>query len=259
MLSSAHALKGFTIHGTDGEIGKVKDFYFDDHFWTVRYLVVETGDWLSDRRVLLSPYALKSVDTQKKYISVHLTKKQIENSPSHDRDKPVSRQFEEAHYVYYGWPVYWYGGFNWGGTPDMLPHLGAPAKNAKGGKALDAHLRSAEDLFGHHVVASDGEIGHVADLILDDRTWTIRYLVIDTRDWWPGKKVLISPQWIGEISWAQQAVTVTHTRGVIKKAPEYTKESLLTRNFEAALHMHYGLPGYWEALAESVQMDRARK
>ena len=107
MLNKAKTLKGYKLHSRDGEIGKVKEFYFDDQHWTIRYLVADTGNWLTGRQVLISPYALVTVNKEEKYIAIDLTKKQIEDSPSLDSDKPVSRQFEEAYYGYYRWPMYW--------------------------------------------------------------------------------------------------------------------------------------------------------
>jgi hypothetical protein len=98
---------------------------------------------------------------------------------------------------------------------------------------------------GYHIQAADGEIGHVEDFIIDDETWTIRYLRINTLNWWPGKKVLISPLWIQRVSWAESKVFVNLSREAIKKSPEYTEDFLLTRDYETALHQHYSRRGYW--------------
>ena len=117
MLIKAKALKGYRLHSLDGEIGKVEELYFDDRHWTIRYLVADTGNWLTGREVLVSPYALGDINTGKKDIAINLTKKQIEGSPSLETDKPVSRQFEEDYYSYYGWPLYWDGPYLWGAYP----------------------------------------------------------------------------------------------------------------------------------------------
>ena len=109
MLYKAKSLLDYKLESLEGEIGRVKEFYFDDHHWTIRYLVADTGNWLTGRQVLISPYALVAVDKEKQHITVDLTKKQIENSPSLDSDKPVSRQFEESYTGYFGWPIYWAG------------------------------------------------------------------------------------------------------------------------------------------------------
>ena len=188
MLSIAKTLKGYKLHGLDGEIGRVKEFYFDDRHWTIRYLVADTGNWLSDRQVLISPYALGAVNKEEQCIAIDLTKKQIENSPSLSSDKPVSRQFEEGYVEYYGWPVYWSGPYAWGPSPYMVRDPKKRREPTHGEKAWDPHLRSTHDVSGYHIQATDGEIGHVEDFIIDDETWAIRYLIVDTRNWWPGKR-----------------------------------------------------------------------
>ena len=252
MLYTARTLKGYTLHSLDGEIGKVKDFYFDDKHWTIRYLVADTGNWLTGRQVLISPHALGAVTDDAQHIVVDLTRKQIEDSPSLDSDKPVSRQFEMSYYEYYGWPMYWNGSYMWGAYPYPLHTLEIPRDANLGGKAWDPHLRSTHDVSGHHVQAEDGELGHVEDFIIDDTTWAIRYLIIDTRNWWPGKHVLVSPQWIERVSWSESKVFVNLPRQTIKMSPEYQEESLLTREYETGLHRHYNRRGYWveEPVAE---------
>ena len=245
MLNKAKTLKGYKLHSLDGEIGKVKEFYFDDHHWTIRYLVADTGNWLTGRQVLISPYAMAAVNKEEQCVTINLTKKQIEDSPSLNSDKPVSRQFEEAYYGYYGWPVYWGGPYMWGPYPYIIHDSGNLREPTKEEKTWDPNLRSTNDVSGHHIQAADGEIGHVDDFVIDDETWAIRYLIIDTRNWWPGKKVLISPQWIDRISWSESKVFVNLSRETIRQSPEYTDESLLTRDYETELHLHYNRQGYW--------------
>jgi uncharacterized protein YrrD len=225
-------------------LGAVKEFYFDDKHWTVRYLVADTGGWLSGRQVLLSPHAVSGVDRQERVVSVRLTKKRVEDSPSLDADKPVSKQFEESYHSYYGWPVYWSGPYV-GAYPQLVP---APKGRPDAGdkhENWDPHLRSTRHLTGHTVVASDGEIGHVDDFVIDDDSWAVRYLIVATHNWWPGKKVLISPRWIESINWDHMAtMQIGLRREAIRNSPEYTEQALLTRDHEAALHRHYGLPEY---------------
>ena len=120
MLHTAKTLKDYTLDSLDGDIGKVKEFYFDDTYWTIRYLVADTGNWLSGRKVLISPYALRAVNKEEQNIAINLTKKQIEDSPSLDSDRPVSRHFEQAYYGYYGWPMYWSGPYMWGYYPYLV-------------------------------------------------------------------------------------------------------------------------------------------
>jgi hypothetical protein len=233
------------LDSLNGEIGSVKEFYFDDRHWAIRYLVADTGGWLKDRQVLISPYALGVVNKAGQSISINLTNKQIEGSPSLNSDKPVSRQFEESYYGYYGWPAYWTGPYMWGSYPDIVRDREKWTRHTRGEKAWDLHLRSTHDVDGHHIQAVDGEVGHVEDFIVDDDTWAIRYLIIDTRNWWPGKKVLVSPQWIERVSWIESKVFIDLSRETIKQAPEYTEESLLTRDYEDGLHRHYNRKGYW--------------
>ena len=245
MLDKAKTLKGYKLKSLDGDIGKVKEFYFDDQHWTIRYLVAETRNWLTGRQVLISPYALVAVDKGEQHIVVDLSRKQIEDSPSLDSDKPVSRQFEEAYYGYYGWPMYWDGPYVWGAFPSLAREPGAGKPATPGEKAWDPHLRSTREVSGYHLQTTDGELGHVEDFIIDDQKWAIRYLVIDTQNWWPGKRILVSPQWIERVSWSESKVFVSLPRETITQSPEYTEESLLTRDYETELHRHYRRQGYW--------------
>jgi hypothetical protein len=185
------------------------------------------------------------VNNEKQNIEINLTKKQIEESPSLESDKPVSRQFEDAYYGFYGWPLYWGGPNMWGAYPFIMRDPEQWTENTQYEKTWDPYLRSTQDVTGHHIQAADGEIGHVEDFIIDDETWAIRYLIIDTRNWWPGKKVLVSPQWIERVSWIESKVFVNLTRETIRQSPEYTEESLLTRDYETDLHRHYNRQGYW--------------
>ena len=245
MLSKANTLKGYKLHSLDGDIGKVKEFYFDDRHWTIRYLVADTGNWLTGRQVLISPYALNGVIKSEKHLSVDLTKKQIENSPSLDSHKPVSRQFEDDYYGYYGWPTYWSGSSIWGDYPYIERNRNKWGEFTKGAKVSDRHLRSTHEVTGYHLQALDGEIGHIEDFIIDDETWAIRYLIINTGNWWPGKQVLVSPHWIERVRWSESKVFFDLSRDTIKESPEYTEESLITREYEIGLHRHYDRPGYW--------------
>ena len=233
MLNKVKTITGYRLDGFDGEIGRVKEFYFDDRHWAIRYLVADTGNWLTGRQVLISPHALVAVNKKEQHIEINLTKKQIEASPSLDSDKPVSRQFEEAYHGYYEWPLYWSGPYLWGAYPYIERDREKWKKTTHGEKAWDPHLRSTHEVTGYHIQAADGEIGHVADFI------------IDTRNWWPGKQVLVSPKWIERVSWSESKVFVYLSRESIKQSPEYSEESLLTRDYEARLHRHYDRQGYW--------------
>ncbi len=254
MLNKVEVLKGYKLRSLDGDIGKVKEFYFDDKHWAIRYLVADTGNWLIGNQVLISPYSLIAVNKEEKFISIDLTKKQIEASPNLESDKPVSRQFENAYYGYYGWPAYYSGPYMWG-TYTYIFRDQEKLRNTIQGesfneilkeeKTWDPHLRSSQNMSGLNIQATDGEIGHVDDFIIDDETWAIRYLVIDTVNWWPGKKVLVAPEWIESFNWDESKVFVNLTREMIKRSPEYIKESLINLDYEAALYRHYDRQGYW--------------
>lgn len=245
MLIKVKTLKGYSLSSFDGEIGQTMEFYFDDQHWTIRYLVAETGDWLSDRKVLIAPYALVEVRKEEKQIVVNLTKKQIEDSPTLDSDRPVSRQFEEEYYGYYDWPTYWAGPYMWGSYSDIVRDSEKWTGALPGKETGDSHLRSTQEVSGYHVQGVDGEIGHVEDFILDDETWAIRYLVISTQNWWPGRKVLVSPLWIDRVSWNESKVFINLSCESIKQSPEYTDDSNITRDYETGLHRHYDRKGYW--------------
>jgi hypothetical protein len=196
--------------------------------------------------VLISPYSLLlAVMKEEKYISIDLTKKQIEDSPSLDSDKPVSRQFEEDYYEYFGWPVYWGGPYMWGPHPNIVRDRVKWRESLRRENAWDPHLRSSLEVTGYDIQATDGEIGHVEDFVIEDETWAIRYLIVDTTNWWPGKKVLISPKWIERVSWSESKVFINLSRESIQQSPEYTEQSLLTREYEAGLHRYYKREGYW--------------
>ena len=253
MLRTARDLKGASLIATDGDIGSVQDLYFDDRTWTVRYLVVNTGTWLSGRQVLISP---RSVATggDPASVTVALSKRQVEGAPSIDMDKPVDRQYEEDYSHYYGYPYYWGGPNRWGTTmyPSEVAMAGIPITDVPVVATIsesqqgDPNLRSARDVMGYYIEATDGDIGHVEDFLVDDRLWAIRYMMVDTRNLWPGTKVLVSPDWIKRVSWADSRVYVELTREGVKTAPEYDPDHPIAREYEKELYHHYKRPTYWE-------------
>lgn len=265
MLRSMNDLEDYTIRATDGIIGRVKDFYFDDAAWVIRYLVVDTGTWLSSRKVLISPIAIGDPDRTGKTLPVSITKEQVKNSPDIDTDKPVSRQHEIRYLGYYGYPFYWGGGGLWGAGayPNLMMPGYAGVVSAPLGAQTDIekiyaqaeavrhehddpHLRSAKEVIGYHIHANDGEIGHVQGLLFDEKTWAIRYLIVDTSNWWLGHKVLVAPQWIQDVSWPDSTVSVNLTRQAVQDAPPYDSAALLDRDKEIGIHQHYQRKGYWE-------------
>lgn len=250
MLKSASSMKGLTIRATDGDIGKVDQFLFDDENWAIRYLVVNTGNWLDQRLVLISPIFIGPADWASERLEVRLTKDQVAKSPDIDAHKPVSRQHEAEFLTYYGYPNYWGDSGIWGSGlyPSVLTPLPAfmpPPAPLPEKETGDSHLWSTHDVTGYHVEATDGELGHVADFIVDLETWAIVYVEISTRNWLPGKKVLLSPQWIKTVDWDDAKVYAALTREAIQKAPEYTESKDIMREYETALHEHYGVAPYW--------------
>lgn len=246
MLHNVKSLIGFTIGATDGEIGKVEELYFDDETWTIRYLIVRTGGWLFGRKVLISPSALKHPDWENKTFPVNLTKEQVKHSPDIDTDKPVSRQQEIDLYSHYGWPypgtagIGFYGGMGLLGMAETRIPLEESIYSQSTHKAGDPHLRSTTEVKGNKIHATDGEIGEVEDFIIDDRTWRLRFLVVDTGEWYPRKKVLISPAWIREVRWTNSSVYVDVSINAVKNSPEYDPTISIQGLYETDLYKHYG-------------------
>lgn len=252
MLRTAGELKGVTIEAMDGDIGSVQDLYFDDQSWTIRYFVVDTGTWLPGRQVLISPFAFQVVPGASR-LRTSLTKDQIKNSPSVDTDRPVDRQREIAFSQYYGYPYYWIGPYRWGDL--AYPTLPIPAAQpsvvdeemlAREHESTDPHLRSVRDVTGYYIQATDGDLGHVEDFLVDDETWAIRYCIVDTRNWLPGRKVLVSPEWIQRVSWEDSKVYVDLSKRHIEAAPEFDPSIPLIREHEERLYTHLGRTKYWE-------------
>ena len=265
MLRNTNDLQGYAIRATDGLIGHLKDFYFDDQKWVIRYLIVDTGTWLSSREVLVSPMAIGQPNWGDEVIPASMTKEQIKNSPDIDTNKPVSRQHEMEYLNYYSYPYYWGGSGLWGGEmgPNMImpgyegrhagPHpLRTPEETAQEhAQALtheddDPHLRSCKSVVGHTIHATDGDIGHVQGMLVDDETWALRYLVVDTSNWWLGHKVLIVPQWVQDISWTDSKVSVNLSRQAIQDAPSYDSAAPFGRKNEDDFFKHYGRANSWD-------------
>jgi hypothetical protein len=265
MLHDMKEIEGLAIRATDGVLGQVQDFYFDDESWVVRYVVVETGAWHANRRTLISPMALGAPDWPEKLIPAALTQEQVKNAPDIDTDKPVSRQQEMGYSGYYGYPNYWGGGGLWGaGTyPDVLQgglELAAADRGNQRARRIpgqvkgergeirrpnDLHLRSINAVMRYYVHATDGDIGHVQGFLVEEKTWAIRYVIVNTSNWWLGHAVLIAPEWIDEVYWADSKLIVGLTRESVKGAPEYNSKVPITREHEKILHAFYGHAGYW--------------
>lgn len=267
MVYSLDHLKGRSLQERDGLIGKVHDVFFDDADWVVRYLVVDMGSLLNKRSVLISPGAAGSADWGSSVVPVNLTMEQVRSSPEIDTDLPVTRQHEAALRKHYGWPAYWGALMGEGGlaTPVLTParDTGAAEPPTDGDvpprRSRDTHLRSANDTLGYHVQATDDSTGHVEDFLIDDEIWRIRYLVIDTRNWLPGRKVLLAPAWIRDVDWLEEKVHVSLTRDAIRESPLYDPAAHWSAVYAAQLHEHYARPKYpdWKDAAPSTEKTRS--
>jgi hypothetical protein len=271
MLRSVRDLENYAVNTTDGEVGHIKDFYFDDHAWVIRYLVVNAGSWFSSREVLISPlsviYPLGSTGS----LSLSISSEQVKHSPGIDSDKPVSRQNEAEYLRYLGYPIYWGGGGIWGSG--MYPFGLTSGGDAAAGQSReqrdrdlaayraaernrhrndDPNLRSCKVVTGYHVHAFDGEIGHISGLLVDDETWALRYIVVGTGHWWAGQEVLIPPQWFTGVDWLERTACVDVSRESVKQAPPYSPLMPWDRDAERSLYRHYGRTGYW---AEPVALE----
>jgi len=261
MLRNINGLIGHKIQATDGELGKVDEFYFDDRAWNIRYLVVGTGSWLSGRQVLISPEALKAPGWESKNFPVALTLEQVRNSPDIDTKKTVSRQHEIELHKYYAWG----GGSYAGGMPGnfLLPPVTEEAKPPEAGGAArsreDAHLRGTRAVTGYRLHAADGPIGHVEDYIIEDRKWLIRYLVADAGLWLPGRKVLISPHWIKNVSWETSEVFVDLSQAAVRNSPEFDPSLPVKADYESVLYDHYGRPRLDAELGAGSALPQGKK
>lgn len=246
-LKGIKEMLGYELGAQDGNIGRCSDFLFEDNSWAVRYIVGDTRKWLSGRKVLISPIAVGTSEESTQTLSIDLTKNQIKDSPPLESDLPVSRQYEIIFNQYHDWGNYWEGPLTWGNQP--FPRLLQRTENLQKEVAIvedDNNLRSTQEVLSYSIQAIDAKIGHVEDFIVDEETWIIRYLVIDTSNWLPAsRKVIISPAWVEDIDWADGNVELVVPSEKIEKSPEYDPTAVLDRDYETALYDFYGLPYYW--------------
>ncbi len=223
MLHNIQELYGDKLSAIDGEIGKVKDFYFDDNNWVVRYLIADTGNWLTGRTVLLSPHSFGNLDQLERTLNIQLTKKQIEKSPSIESHLPVNRQFERDYYAYYGYPAYWDGGGMWGagGYPMILPTLAdVQTSHKQFHHRDDKHLRSTLAVTGYDIQTADGMIGAVSGYMVDEKSWAIRDLVVETGSWYSGKEIKVPVSKVERISYEESKVFITLTKEDLQRTSE---------------------------------------
>ena len=273
MLHRMKDLEGYTIGAIDGMIGHVKDFYLDDEAWVIRYLVVETGDWLSHRHVLISPIAINQPNWSEKIFPAAITQEQVKNSPGIDTDEPVSGNTRWITSTTTGIRSIGAASEFWGNSVNpgmMLWDVGNAATasevrrahaekmrmdsltNSENQPHDDPHLRSGNEILKYEVRAADGDIGHVQGLLVDEKAWAIRYLIVNTSNWWLGHQVLMATQWIESVSWKDRKVSVSLTRSAVRGSPPYPPGTRVGRDEEARIYDHYGRHGYW---AREVQLQ----
>jgi hypothetical protein len=250
MLMAVSAIKGFAISASDGRLGSVGDLLFDDQSWKIRWLVVDTGSWLSGRKVVIHPSAIAHADVERSEISVNMTKAQVEASPDISAHEPVSRQAEAQVFEYYGWDPFW-------GDSDFVPgamasplspapYFGASpsGEGPPDPSQRDPHLRSVNEIIGYHLRAVDGAIGHVENIFTDDHAWDIRYLIVDTRNWWPGKHVLLSPFAVKAIDFPEREIELNVSREQVETSPPWDPEKMIDEIYEKKLRRHYNWLGF---------------
>jgi hypothetical protein len=248
-LVNLKTIKTYALEAVDGEIGKFEEIYFEDNYFMIRYLVINTGGWLSGQRVLLPPFAVGEVDELKKVLFIELTQEQIQHSPPLESQLPVSREYETNYFKYYGWPPYWEN-TPWPTTSPISPSPAYASPQQKSNVDFhpeENHLRSSNEIQGYGINTKNGSIGHVKSFIIDTQYWTIRYLEVDTRNWLrSGKLILISPAWINRFSWPEKQLSVDLNREALQNAPEYDEKKTISREYEFQLFDYYGKEIYWK-------------
>lgn len=233
MHLQAKKLRGYSIAALDGELGSVKDLYFDDEYWGVRYFVVDTGSWLKGHKVLISTQSIRpdAVALTEQMIPVELSRKQVETAPPVDTEEPVSRHYERAHAAHYRNDYYWNGPHSWAAGPFGTVLSTAQPRPGKEGRQLEeiseleketgarSHLRSSAEVIGYDVVATDGVLGRIDDLVIDSELWRITHLIVDTTKWLPGGQVVVPPEAVDRVDWATSSVHLNMTRDQIKNSP----------------------------------------
>jgi hypothetical protein len=254
MLLVVSVLKGYAIEASDGRIGTVSDFLFDDQTWKMRWLVADVGTWWTGHKVLIHPSAVDGVDHERRALGLSLTKERIKGSPDAREDEPVSRQIEYNLHSYYGWAPLWAENSYFGAGAMSVPLMSPPlfggfvereaAGVGAGADEGDPHLRSITAVTGCHLHASDGSIGHLENFMVDDATWIIEYLIVDTKNWWLGKHVLISPHAVKDISYLDHEIRLRVTRDQVKGSPPWDPMSKIELAYQRRLHGHYDWPAY---------------
>lgn len=230
----------FGIHATDGDIGQCKDLLFDDQDFVARYFVADTHKWLPlGRKVVLSPISLTEVNTTEEKLYVNMTKQALKDSPSIEAHKPLSREYEEILFKYFGYGYYWIGPGAWGdfSHPTELANQQNLQEDINTIENPPAnHLRSCDEIDGYTVCARGEDCGHVCDFIIDMKNWAIQLFVIDTNDWLPvGKKIAISPALITDIDWSTNKIHIDLAHEDVEKLAEVDEARLTESDYLALL------------------------
>lgn len=247
MLQSVNDLKGYDIFATDGEIGNIEEFYFEDINFKMRYLVANTGNWLTGKQNLISPVRITHLDRENRRVRVSLTKEEVRKSPTVDKHLPVSRQMEKMVSDYYGNTYYW------DDRPDLnatqLATVNAARATVKSAMTTtsvvsaespqDVHLRSAQETAAYEVAGLDGTFGKIVDFIVETDNWTMRYVTVDTGSWLAEKQVLVSTGWIEGFNWSNRRVNMNLTRAQIESCPDFNEVAEITNEYETRLQKHF--------------------
>ncbi len=238
MLRTLGTLMGFHLICRDGRIGTVKDAYFDDEHWHLRYLVVDTGDWLPERKVLIPIASLGIPRWKDGELPVGRTTAEIESAPQIGADAPVSRRIERLLLEHYDWAAYWGGPLDPTLTPAAV-RIDGPTRETIESIEEECHLRSAQEIQGYRIEAKDGEIGHVDDLVAESERWDLRYLVIKLSEWLPGHRVLFALPWVQKISYLERHLTVDASVELVKESPRFDPKQAIDPEVEVSLFRHY--------------------
>ncbi len=246
MMRSVEEIIGYELNATDGEFGKCKDLLFDDRWWTIRHMVASTGPWLIGRLVLVSPLMIQQPDWESRNIYLNVSRETIENCPSPMEDETVSQEHENKMALYYGYPNYWADEGIWGPVPNpAVAELMETEKESEDEKENpdQNHLRSFNEVKGYKIEAQDGTCGSVHDFILDDDTWALRHVIVDTGNLVnPGKKIILPLDCVNRVSWSDRTLGVTLEKKDIHDGPEFRPDIPVNVELEERLYDFYGRP-----------------
>jgi sporulation protein YlmC with PRC-barrel domain len=249
MLRSIEEILGYKLQASDGHLGRVKDVHFDDTSWAVRYILVDSGGWLVGRQIVLAPQVLGEPDPNSRQMSVALGRQRIEDSPVIMRERGLTLGEQRLLAEYYDWSLPPAQRREAAAPPSVADSGGRPARTllqSQQAEQLDAHLKSLREMIGYHVRARGVDVGHIEDVLVQTDGWLLRYLVVDTRNLVPGKKVLVSPAWVPRVEWSGGVVDVDLPAGALKDGPAYDASQIVSPEYEKKLFDHYGGDRCWE-------------